>query len=262
MTPGIFIAAFFCYALLVFVSKRMSCPTSEEQPRPYLHAWQQGHEYTLLVSQDFWWAKRFKCRIKQFEPENTIEKSLGIYVKNNNLLNFWLSLTLTIFLFCAHARWHESLFLKLLLAVAIFRFISRSFEITYAFGCDVLQKSASTTGLNKLERIKLALVSYSEIFFYSAAAYLVLPSINSPLEAITLSLNVGTLTNVGFAFPDRNALLCYNMAFIQVVTTLSLVVLSLASYLSREESAHCLTSGSNRSLRSLGRAKARPLTKR
>lgn len=234
MTPGIFITAFFCYALLVFVLKRMSCPTSTEPRRPYLHDWQRGHEYTLLVSQDFWWAKRFKSRIKQFEPKSTIENSLGCYVKTNNQLNLWASLALTTCLFLAQAHWHDLLLFKLLLAMAIFRFTSRSFEITYAFGCDVFQKSASTTGLDKLERIKLALVSYFEIFVYSAAAYLALPSVNEPLEAITMSLNVGTLTNVGFAFPDRCALLYNNIVFIQVFTTLSLVVLSLASYLSRE----------------------------
>jgi hypothetical protein len=235
MHPATFALAFVCYATLVFTLKRVTYPKIAEPPPPFPLGWVKGHEYALAVSQDFWWAKRFKARIKQFEPDQFRRSSLKRYVQDNNTVNFWTSTALATSLFLVHVTAPNPLLYQVLLAAAVIRLVSRSFEIAYAFGLDVLQKSENTTGLDKFERIKLALVSYVEIFVYSAAAYLALPTTKSPLEAITLSLNVGTLTNVGFAFPDRASLLCHNIVFIQVFTTLSLVVLSLASYLSREE---------------------------
>lgn len=118
--------------------------------------------------------------------------------------------------------------------MAIFRYISRSFEISYAFGKDVLQENHPSSGLGKYDRIKLALMSYMEIFIYSASAYLILPTVKEPIDALSLSFNVGSLTNVGFAF-GQDADLLSNMVFVQVFCTLSLVVLSLASYLSRTD---------------------------
>lgn len=225
--------AFFAYAIAVFAVKRATYPRHAEPLRPFPLGWEQGHEYTLFVSQDFWWAKRFKSRIKQFESEQLRTASLKLYVEVNNRWNLWISIVLTASIFIAYAYARHSVTYQLLLAAGVIRFISRSFELAYAFGCDVLQQSKNTTGLDKFERIKLALVSYVELFVYSAGAYLVLPTTKGPVEAIAISLNVGTLTNVGFAFPDRIGLVCNGMVFIQVFATLSLVVLSLASYLSR-----------------------------
>jgi hypothetical protein len=235
MHPVIFQVAFVAYALLVFAVKRTTYPRDAEPPRPFPLGWETGHEYALAVSQDFWWAKRFKSRIKQFEPEQLRIALLKRYVEVNNLLNLWISIALTASIFIAYAVAHHSIIYQLLLAAGLIRFISRSFEIAYAFCCDVLQQSENTTGLDKFERVKLALISYFEIFVYSAGAYLVLPTTKGPVEALAISLNVGTLTNVGFAFPDRIDLMCNGMVFIQVFATLSLVVLSLASYLSRNK---------------------------
>lgn len=156
-------------------------------------------------------------------------------IQINNRVNVCLSVTLCVLVFLLASFSATSWTFSLILLVAIVRFVSRSFEITYAFGRDVLQDSVTTTRLTKYERIKLALISYIEIFSYSAAAYLLLPTVAGPADAITLSLNVGTLTNVGYAFSKPDAPLIVNIVFIQVFTTLSLVVLSLASYLSREK---------------------------
>lgn len=235
MHAGTVALAFFAYAVAVFAVKRATYPRQVEPTRPFPLGWERGHEYALAVSQDFWWAKRFKSRIKQFQPAQLRTNSLRRYVEVNNRMNLWISIALTasIFVACAVAR--HSVGYQLLLAAGVIRLISRSFEVAYAFGRDVLQQSENTTGLNKFERIKLALVSYIELFIYSAGAYLVLPTTKGPMEAVAISLNVGTLTNVGFAFPDRHNLIWNGMVFIQVFATLSLVVLSLASYLSRGE---------------------------
>jgi len=235
MNAAIVGIAFVCYAMLVFTLKRVTYPKHAEPLPPFPNTWEQGHEYTLMFSQDFWWAKRFKSRIKHFRPEDLRSTILKTYVQTNNKLNFWVSLAFTAALFCLYTPIDQSVLLELLLAMGVIRFISRSFEITYAFGRDVLQNSTSATGLNKFERVRLALVSYAEIFVYSAAAYLSLPKVDGRLDALTVSLSVGTLTNVGFAFPNKDFLSWRILVFVQVFTTLSLVVLSLASYLSRQE---------------------------
>lgn len=226
--------AFLLYALAVFGIKRATYPKNAEPPRPFPIGWEEGHEYALAVSQDFWWAKRFKSRIKQFSPEQLQVASLKRYVKVNNKLNLWVSVVLTTTVFIAYSFDSRSLLCQLLVAMAVIRLVSRSFEVAYAFGCDVLQQQENATGLTKYERIKLALVSYGEIYVYSAGAYLVLPTTKVPMEAVAMSLNVGTLTNVGFAFSNAGYANCNLLVFVQVFATLSLVVLSLASYLSRE----------------------------
>jgi len=235
MHAGTVTLAFFVYALAVFAVKRATYPRQAEPPHPFPQGWEQGYEYTLAVSQDFWWAMRFKSRIKQFKSEQLRTASLKRYVEINNRLNLLISIALTASIFIAYVVVRHSATYQLLLAAGVIRLISRSFEVAYAFGRDVLQKSENTAGFDKFERIKLALVSYVELFVYSAGAYLVLPTTKGPVEAVAISLNVGTLTNVGFAFPDRTDLVCNCMVFIQVFATLSLVVLSLASYLSREK---------------------------
>lgn len=122
-------------------------------------------------------------------------------------------------------------------SLAVTRFISRSIEITYAFIKDAFQSpgDSSATNLTKTERIKLAAKSYVEIYFFSAPAYLILQKCIDPWAAMSLSLNVGTLTNVGLAFIDTSKALEANIVFFQVFTTLSLVVLSFAMYLARPE---------------------------
>lgn len=236
MNSALIVVAFFTYTLLVFTIKRTTYRKKYEPPHPFPRGWEQGHEYTIAISQDFWWAKRFKSRIKQFEPRTLRTILLQHYVKENNCLNLRLSVLLTLSIFGAYCSiGSQSVLYQLLLYMGVIRFVSRSFEILYAFSRDVLQQHVNTTGLKKFERIKLALFSYIEIFFYSAGAYLALPSHKDPLDAIWTSLNVGTLTNVGFAFPKNPDIGWNGIVFIQVFATLSLVVLSLASYLSREE---------------------------
>jgi hypothetical protein len=61
------------------------------------------------------------------------------------------------------------------------------------------------------------------------------PQVTGFADAAVLSLNIGTLTNVGYAFPSTKISMYMNFVFIQVFTTMSLIILSLASYLSRKE---------------------------
>jgi hypothetical protein len=234
MGIGIYLLAFIFYGAMVYLTKRAIYNRFALDSQAHILKWEEGHEHTLIISPDYWWAFRFKNRIKKMSPEGSKTSYLKDYVKVNNRMNLLFSVLLTTISLVAVSISSAAGVTQLVVALAVLRFISRSYEITYAFICDVFQKDGSETGLSKYERIKLALVSYLEIFFYSAAAYLALPQFSAPSDAITLSLNVGTLTNVGFAFTVCNQFES-NTVFIQVFTTLSLVILSLASYLSRKE---------------------------
>ncbi len=186
-----------------------------------------------MISPDYWWAFRFKCRIKD-KMGNNKKESLNLYVKQNNKANLIASTILTVFCFIFYRAYPGSDLSHLLCALSVIGFISRSYEISYAFACDIVQRHESATGLTKYERIRLAFLSYLEIFIYSSAAYTALPAISSLSQAIMLSLNVGTLTNVGYAFDGLETSLETHIVFIQVVASQSLVILSFAGYLSRD----------------------------
>lgn len=235
MNPMLFICAFFVYSLVVYLLKRRLYPFGMEvEPLP-LKQWRTGQEHALILSPDYWWARRFKYRLADSVLLDQRNELLKAYVIANNELNVIFSISLTALSLAVMQLGPGSSIFSFLSAVAFIRFLSRSYEIAYAFGCDVLQKEPSSTGLTKQERVRLALLSYFEIYVYSAAAYTVLPTVSNAFDALTLALNVGTLTNIGYAFLTRDTSFVVNLVFVQVIATLSLVVLSLAGYLSRDE---------------------------
>ena len=166
------------------------------------------------------------------------------FIKKCNFYNFLISLFLMIFSWIAISMKFE-LILLILLFFNGFRFISRSFEIIFSFGSDAIDNTNAKgrSGLGKFERLKLAVISYFEIYIYSASFYMILLIHDKSdqlwlLKSILMSLFVGTLTNVAYI---HEALGPSNwqqlLPFVQVFTTLSLVVLSLAAYVSRIENA-------------------------
>lgn len=222
-----FVYGYIIYYLVVFAMKTMTYPRLAQHQNPF----SKDYGIAIIFSPDFWFANLFKNRIKKFGGNEGMKPFLKEYITSNNSWNLLLSSILFLLLIWHHSD-QTSLFYGILISMAVVRYISRSYEIAYAFGKDVLQENLTSSGLDKYERIKLALLSYTEVFIYSAAAYLVLPAVQDPIDALSMSLNVGSLTNVGFAF-GQNASFFHNMVFVQVFCTLSLVVLSLASYLSR-----------------------------
>lgn len=231
LSVGVFLFAIFIYGMLAYIIK-FKIYNSLEIERCQSFDWKPGHEWALILSPDFWWAIRFKSRIKALCTEHPKEK-LRSFVTLNNTYNFWFSLTFGVVTLIFAGHFPNSYTAHLLVSLAVIRFVSRSLEITYAFVTDAFQDSDSTTGLTSKERIILAMKSYVEIYLYSAPAYLIFTKCNDAWAAISLSMNIGTLTNVGQAFGIVGMGFEINMIFIQVFTTLSLVILSLASYLSR-----------------------------
>lgn len=222
-----FIFGYIIYYLVVFAMKLMTYPRLPQHLLPL----SKDYGITMIFSPDFWFANAFKNRIKEFVPNEEPNLFLKGYIKNNNSGNLLLSSVIFLLLISHHSDESSTIY-GILLSMALVRYASRSYEISYAFGRDVLQPNFTLSGLNKFERIKLALLSYTEIFIYSASAYLALPAVRDPIDALSMSLNVGSLTNVGVAF-GQGTTFFHNIVFVQVFCTLSLVVLSLASYLSR-----------------------------
>lgn len=235
LSPGIFIFAIFVYGLMTYLFKRKIYKRSRFN-KPNNPAWKEGQELSLILSPDLWWAFRFKNCI--YDPDPEIKKAhRKKFIQQNNAFNLCFSFGFGLLTLIITSSFPASYLGQLLLCLAIIRFISRSYEITYAFVKDAFQKTetASATNLNSKERIKLAMKSYIEIYFFSAPAYLILTKGFDPCAAISLSLNVGTLTNVGLAFSDASKGFETNIVFFQVFTTLSLVIFSFAMYLARTE---------------------------
>jgi len=130
-----------------------------------------------------------------------------------------------------------------LVGFAAWRFVSRCLEIAYAFGLDVLNRRQNRSGLDKYERLKLALFSYAELYLLAAGLYLSTPLADGkiycqPFRAVIASLSVGSLTNVAYVVGEPPSA-WQLLPFLQVFATLSLVVLSLTIYVSwPEESKH------------------------
>lgn len=235
LNTGIFISAFFAYCFMTYLFK-LAIYNHSAFKKPPLPAWKEGQELALIFSPDLWWAFRFKNRIYDSEPEK-IKTHCKKFVQCNNTFNLYFSFSFGLLTLTIGSSFPMSYLGQLLLCLSIIRFISRSYEITYAFTKDAFQdpETPSATDLNSKERIKLAMKSYIEIYFYSAPAYLILTKGFDPWAAVSLSLNVGTLTNVGLAFSDVYSGFEKNIVFFQVFTTLSLVIFSLAMYLARTE---------------------------
>lgn len=184
-----------------------------------------------LVSIDYVFAK-----IEKGDSERSDRASIIQERNRRNLINSFIVMVCSFFF----------IFFKLeILAYLLFgfngyRFISRSSEIMIAFVKDCFN-SENKSELYTAERLKLAMISYFEIYLYSAAFYVSIihefvnnsePSVII-FKSIMMSLSVGTMTNVAYSQDVCNLSNWLQLLpFIQVFTVLSLVVLSFAVYVS------------------------------
>jgi hypothetical protein len=189
------------------------------------YQWECWKDIGIFVSPGYWLARYYKGKIKCAKEEATLAR----YLKLNNWLNLWISVAILLGVDLAATFGVEK---SVMAGLVFWRFLSRSTEIAYAFGKDVVSKSKPTSDLDKFDRIRLAINSYFEIVVYSAAFYFVVNTDKSFVCSLLDSLGVSTLTNVpGAIEPNWIGFVVYG----QVLTTLSLVVLSLAVYVSRAD---------------------------
>lgn len=229
-----YIVAFIAYFILEYRVRKWCYPVEPKLGLSFLPKWSKGKEWTVFVSPGYWLARYYKKRLSYF-PKGQKRLLLRQFIKKNNCYNLIISFIITIISFQLIKEDRlGSFFSNFVSAFVLFRLTSRSFEITYAFSNDVMSYNKNRSGLFKERRIQLAIRSYIELFVVSAPVYYAYDLTCNKLESLTLSLSVGSLTNVGAAF--QNGYSDYaNLIFIQVFSTLSLVVLSLAIYVSRDK---------------------------
>jgi len=224
-----FLFTFFLYVYLDFFFRERLCP--EAKVLPSLPRWKVGKEWTFFISPGYWVARLLKNRISFFPPYQRMHARRHLVWKSN-IYNVYFSCFITTLVFTLFCIWPNSV--NFLTALATIRFVSRTFEITYAFGNDVVSRQQNKSGLHKQTRIRLALKSYFELYIIAIPVYFLYSDSMTFSKAVIMSMSVGSLTNVGMAISEKNDLLSI-FAFSQVLATLSLVVLSLAMYLSRKK---------------------------
>lgn len=194
----------------------------------------------LIISPGYYLARLFKNSII-FKGDNSCKNKKiqrAIFIENSNLYNCYASLTILIVLMLvdlsvSSGNNPSSVFLDILKVIAVFRVISRCFEIIYAFSKDVLSApSRSRSALTKYKRIKLAISSYFENVTNFACVYYFFGS-SGFVSSVLDSVGRSTISNIGIdrCTSDLTQLFIYS----QVVTSLTLVVLSLALYVGREQ---------------------------
>ncbi|GAB3536176.1 hypothetical protein GCM10027342_54200 [Photobacterium alginatilyticum] len=115
-----------------------------------------------------------------------------------------------------------------IICVVYIRFFSRLSEVLISFFLDVTDGKPKNKHTDKYDRIKLAIISYIEIFIISTCVYAVSPMIGNIFDAIITSLGAGTFTNIEFAKKSWMGLVA---VYLQIFTTLTLVLLSIATYI-------------------------------
>lgn len=231
-----FFVAHFSYLIALFIirwahlSYYMNIPLNE--------LWKEVvGNFGRVYSPDYYTASIFKSLSGYNRRKFLANYYQTIYVKTWNKVNIYISIFCYVIMLMAI---NNAYVFSLLFWLSFVRFFSRCSEISIAFFHDVIRKPEKSiqkrnTFLTKYERVRLAVNSYFEIYLLSAAMYLTnKPFTGSWQSSVIDTLSVGSLTNVGRLVADSST---GNevYAFVQVFTTLVLVIMSLAVYLGREK---------------------------
>lgn len=193
-----------------------------------------------ILSLDYWSVSSYKSR--HHGADNKDKKSE--FIKKSNLLNLILTIGSFVGIVFAMGKIgvadtsHISILLKLILGV---RVLSRAVEIIVGFTKDIFDEK-KTSSLNSGDRLKLAMtsllemtISFAMIYFLFQVSFGIEPvEIPSLKQSVFNSIGVSTLT--GVSFYDSNSWLQNLFIVLHLLTSMSLIVLSLAKYISSKES--------------------------
>jgi hypothetical protein len=99
--------------------------------------------HLIIPSPGLWASENYKEAIKKAFPYKKIRKELlSRFIKSSNCWNIIFSLVLLLISLCIPRN--GDVFIDIFLALIIWRYISRSFEIMIAFGRDVLSPNSSS----------------------------------------------------------------------------------------------------------------------
>jgi hypothetical protein len=199
--------------------------------------------FWLFVSPGYFFSRYFKKKI-QYKDRNFNQrlqkKSKASFLKSANNTNLVASsvifLILSIIGLLKNEIEHQSFefIIQTALFFTLIRTCSRSIEIIYAFTNDVIKiENSNGSSLNKYDRVKLALNIYVEnILNFSAIYYLLQKEYINILGAFFSSVGRSTISNLDL---KHSEVLLSFVVYGQVITTLTLVVLSLAIYVGRKK---------------------------
>lgn len=177
----------------------------------------------FFISPDYWSAYSIKKNIS--EKYNKDEKDiLGKFIKESNSYNFIFSIIVIIIYKLIS---NDSYFIKYII---IFRVVSRSFEIMFAFYNDVIDKNEKASNLDPTDRLRLATRSYFETIINYTLVYFIINN-KKMIDNFFKSIGISTFTKVDFNGDEK--LFIYTKIFIllQLFTSICLVYFALAKYI-------------------------------
>lgn len=180
--------------------------------------------FYFLLSPDFYFAKMYKTDLEKNYKRKFIQCS--------NWLNITITILLCIIVFIY--RTEVPIFVMLFF---VYRLISRCAEITYAFYNDIVDDREKTSSITRSERISLAIHSFFEVIILYGFIYYLFFEIgpsgdNQFISSLIYSITVSTFN---FQFRECDELVFKYVVLTQVIVSLNLVVLSLASYLGSKD---------------------------
>ncbi len=232
-----FYAGFAClFVVLIFTRIIKRRKTYSLKKLRYIKSYMEDAPFKkfvlLLITPNFFWVDYFKQYIKKnriFYQKYLIElNNFNILI---SLLFFWVIIMLNFFeANSLHKNLYKFLF-QIILGFAEYRVISRSIEIIYAFGKDVISNK-NNSGLNSFMRIGLAIKSYFEIMLnYANRFFLVeLLAKNDATkfpESYLHAFNKSFLINTMLFSSSSEASFFVDL---QIISVLTLVILSIAIY--------------------------------
>lgn len=191
----------------------------------------------IFLSSGYFLSKVFKDSIKYKNRVFRLKQEKAArakFISNANKYNLWASSVVLAFITLFSLTDYLSLYINvrnILIWFVVFRVVSRCVEIVYAFTNDVIKnKESNSSTLTKYDRIKLALNSYVESIINFSVVYYFFDKASIG-DAVLTSLGRSTISNLNLSGCRLEQFLAYG----QVLTSLILVVLSLAIYVSRNK---------------------------
>ena len=155
---GVLPLALALYWILEYVVRRVSYPAKME-PAGLRTPWIGEAAWAILISPGFWLSHYFTNRTSHLVGGDAI-LARRILIERSNLLNLVVSSVFVLVGLVATVSTRGRFGWSLVADLAVLRYFSRTVEIGYAFGRDVMKPVESRSGLDKHARLALALRSY------------------------------------------------------------------------------------------------------
>lgn len=234
----LFITIAFTIAATIYLLS-VKYPISKDVKIKKLHWFFQ---FALFIASPSWsFARLFKNKLKSKSKERktkTDKDGLALFISSINGTNLIVSAFMAVIGFLMYNTWMADY----LMTIIVLRTLSRSFEITLAFGNDALDTNKSSL-LNSYQRLMLAFTSLFEcIINYTIAYYLVGLSVGERIckwQAFVHSFQsaffyINKLLDNSLSSTTPTALSMLQVT--QVITCMTLVFIAFVIYISKTTS--------------------------